>query len=345
MVGEFQPFRSHYRPTHRLELLPSVIEVENHATDMIRPRWLVELLAVFRPLQAMLWWLLTALVSLFQVPRIPSSPQDHQQELSSSPEHHHDRYWQIKSSVNGSHTPGRASMDEAASGPNEQQSAGNSLYVGTIDGLPTLVNTLAQEPAMQADSGESSPSVQQLSSSVSSGVLSPSGTQSGHDTTITTITTPSISNDRPEPGDVTDEYESARLEFTKNGYLITGIQEKKGVRISMDTQGEVSIMRSVVFNKLGLPLEPCTESLVPFRIAADTTSIPTIGKVRVDWRFAQGLKTYETDFYVVENDQFDVLIGLPTILRYKLLQPSSDIPTVMARNHLERGMTGGFFNS
>ncbi|GKZ99157.1 hypothetical protein AnigIFM60653_003362 [Aspergillus niger] len=134
------------------------------------------------------------------------------------------------------------------------------------------------------------------------------------------ITTPLLPNGRPHPGDFFDDYEPARLEFTKNGYLITGSQEKQGVRISIDTQGEVSIMRSGVFNKLGLPLEPCTESLVPFRQAADTASIPTVGKVRVDWSFAQDFLTYQTDFYVVENNQFDVLIGVPTISQYKLLQ-------------------------
>ncbi|GKZ31226.1 hypothetical protein AbraIFM66950_011517 [Aspergillus brasiliensis] len=186
---------------------------------------------------------------------------------------------------------------------------------------------------MRTHSGESSPSVPQLPSSVPSSVLSPSETHSGHDTTITT---PLLPSGRSQLGDVTDEDEPAPLEFTKNGYLITGTQAKQGVRVSMDTQGEVSIMRRGVFNKLGLPLEPCTESLVPFRQATETTSIPTIGKVRADWHFAQGLKSYQTDFYVVENDQFDVLIGQPTILQYRLLQPSSDIPVVIARDHLER---------
>ncbi|RAK90837.1 hypothetical protein BO79DRAFT_208195 [Aspergillus costaricaensis CBS 115574] len=279
---------------------------------MMRPRWLAQLLAVFRPFWAILWWLLTALVSLFKVPRIYSGCWV-QKAVSLSPEHPHDRSQRNESSVNGSHTHGRASVGEVASVPNEQH--------------------LAKGPPMHTDSGESSPSDQQLPSSVPSSVLTPSETPSGHDTASTT---PLLPNDQPQSGVITDENESARLEFTRNGYLITRSQEKKGVRISMDTQAEVSIIRSVIFDKLGLPLEPCKESLMPFRIAGDTTRIPTIGKVCVDWRFAQGRKTYQTDFYVVENDQFDVLIGLPTISRYKLLQPSSDIPTAMVRNHLEQ---------
>lgn len=298
----------------------------------MRPRWLAQLLAVFRPFWAILWWLLTALVSLFKVPRIYSGCWV-QKAVSLSPEHPHDKFQHNESSINGSHTPGRASVDEVASVPNEQQSVDTPIDVGTTEGLLTLVSRLAKEPAMYTNPGESSLSDQQLPSSVPSSVLSPSETPSGHDTASTT---PLLPNGQPQSGVITDENESARLEFTRNGYLITRSQEKKGVRISMDTQAEVSIIRSVIFDKLGLPLEPCKESLMPFRIAGDTTRIPTIGKVCVDWRFAQGHKTYQTDFYVVENDQFDVLIGLPTISRYKLLQPSSDIPTVMVRNHLER---------
>ncbi|PYH55749.1 retropepsin-like aspartic protease [Aspergillus niger CBS 101883] len=299
---------------------------------MIRPRWLAVLLVIFLLLGAVIWWLFTALVSLLKVLLVPSGPRNQRQELSLSPEHN-DRSRQIRSSVNGSHTPDKASMDEAASVRNEQQSVGIPIDVGTMEGLPTLASRLAKGPDMHTNSGESSPSVQQLPSSVSSGLLSPSEINSGHDTTITT---PLLPNGRPQPGDIFDDYEPSRLAFTGNGFLITGSQKKKGVRISLDTQGEVSIMRSVVFNKLGLPLEPCTESLVPFRQAADTASIPMIGKVRVDWRFAQDIMTYQTDFYVVENNQFDVLIGLPTIVRYKLLQPRFAIPKVMARDHLER---------
>lgn len=290
----------------------------------MHPRWLAEL---FGPFQAILWWLLTALVSLFKVPRVPSDPEHQRQE----PEHPHDISRQVESSVNGSHTPSRASMDETRSVPNRRQSVEIPVDVRIIEGQPTLGDRLANGSPMRTHSGESSPSVPQLPSSVPSSVLSPSETPSGHGTTITT---PLLSTGRSQLGDDTDEDEPAPLEFTKNGYLITGIQEKQGVRVSMDTQGEVSIMRSSVFNKLGLPLKPCKESLVPFRQAAETTSIPTIGKVRVEWRFAQGLKTYQTDFYVVENDQFDVLIGQPTILQYRLLQPSSDIPVVIARDHL-----------
>lgn len=298
----------------------------------MRPRWLAQLLAVFRPFWAILWWLLTALVSLFKVPRVYSRRWV-QKAVSSSPEHHHDGSQHNESSINGSHTPGRASVDEVASVPNEQQSVDIPIDVRITEGLLTLVSRLAKEPAMYTNPGESSLSDQQLPSSVPSSVLSPSETPSGHDTGSTT---PPLPNGQPQSGDITDEYEPARLDFTRNGYLITRSQEKKGVRISMDTQGEGSIMRSVIFDKLGLPLEPCEESLVPFRIVGDTTRVPTIGKVRVDWRFAQGLKTYQTDFYVVENDQFDVLIGLPTISKYKLLQPSSDIPTVMVRDHIVR---------
>ncbi|RAH63406.1 hypothetical protein BO85DRAFT_515911 [Aspergillus piperis CBS 112811] len=292
----------------------------------MHPRWLAHLLAVFRPFRAILWWLLTALVFLFKVPRIYSSRWV-QKAVSLSPEHPQDDSKHNESSINGSHTPGRASVDGVASVSDEQQSVDIPIAGGTTEGLLALVNRLAKGPSIHTNSDESSPSDQQLPSDVPSGVLSPSETPSGQDTTTTTPLSP---NGQPQWGDITDEYELARPEFTRNGYLITRSQEKKGVRISMDTQSEVSIMRSVVFDKLGLPLEPCEQSLVSFRIAGDTTLIPTIGKVPVDWRFAQGVRTYQTDFYVVENDQFDVLIGSPTISQYKLLQPSSDIPKVMS---------------
>ncbi|BCS19448.1 retropepsin-like aspartic protease [Aspergillus puulaauensis] len=54
--------------------------------------------------------------------------------------------------------------------------------------------------------------------------------------------------------------------------------------------------------------------------------IQILGVVRgVEWRMKWGSRTYRSDFYVVEMERFDVLVGSETIRRYDLLRPCSDL--------------------
>lgn len=54
--------------------------------------------------------------------------------------------------------------------------------------------------------------------------------------------------------------------------------------------------------------------------------IQILGVVRgVEWRMKWGARTYRSDFYVVEMERFDVLVGSESIRRYDLLRPCSDL--------------------
>jgi hypothetical protein len=42
------------------------------------------------------------------------------------------------------------------------------------------------------------------------------------------------------------------------------------------------------------------------------------------WRLHEGFRTYKSDFYVLEMDLFDALVGWETIFEYDLLQLGAD---------------------
>ncbi|KAL4913782.1 hypothetical protein BDW62DRAFT_205247 [Aspergillus aurantiobrunneus] len=55
-------------------------------------------------------------------------------------------------------------------------------------------------------------------------------------------------------------------------------------------------------------------------------SIPVVGVVRrVEWLLKNGARTYISDFHVVDDDRFDILIGDDTIKQYRLLQLGDDL--------------------
>ncbi|KAL2831696.1 hypothetical protein BDW59DRAFT_123693 [Aspergillus cavernicola] len=63
--------------------------------------------------------------------------------------------------------------------------------------------------------------------------------------------------------------------------------------------------------------------------------IRVIGVVRgLEWYFKNGYRTYNSDFYIIDMDGFDVLFGSDTIHENQLLQPGPDL-----RYHLEKNAT------
>lgn len=120
--------------------------------------------------------------------------------------------------------------------------------------------------------------------------------------------------------------------FIRLGFLMTEDLQKKPILIAIDTMAEVSIMRKGIFDKLGLPLHHTSLDIVPLQTRSAETPIPPLGLVRhVDWHFALAPRTYTTDFFVVDTDQYDVLIGEREIKRYHLLHLGADIPDVVVR--------------
>ncbi|KAL3458637.1 hypothetical protein BJX64DRAFT_220803 [Aspergillus heterothallicus] len=52
---------------------------------------------------------------------------------------------------------------------------------------------------------------------------------------------------------------------------------------------------------------------------------------RVIWQLGKGYKTYKSDFYILDMDQFDVLIGRDTIFDYNIYNLGTDIATHLRR--------------
>ncbi|KAL4780593.1 hypothetical protein BJX76DRAFT_337594 [Aspergillus varians] len=103
---------------------------------------------------------------------------------------------------------------------------------------------------------------------------------------------------------------------------------------SIDTQlRPINLMRRAVWDRLnGIgrgELMPINERYIEFM---GLKSIQVIGVARgVEWYFKNGYKIYTSDFHIIENDHFDVLIGTRTIVEYELLKLGTDL-----RYHLER---------
>ncbi|KAL4941868.1 hypothetical protein BDV06DRAFT_222699 [Aspergillus oleicola] len=98
---------------------------------------------------------------------------------------------------------------------------------------------------------------------------------------------------------------------------------------SLDTQlNKINVMRGEIWDRLSEDgrrgsLEPADDVYVK---PLGPGLIPVRGVVRnVEWYLKNGQITYTSDFYVVENDRFDVLIGDDTIRQYRLLEFGADV--------------------
>ncbi|KAF7591692.1 hypothetical protein BBP40_001200 [Aspergillus hancockii] len=193
--------------------------------------------------------------------------------------------------------------------------------------------------------GESNCSTHRQPSRVPSSLFSTKGTKDGLSENETTATTPLPPTDHPVPSqrsiqrptgsELIEELSSKDDDYIRGGYLITGKSQKEWARFKLDTGAAVNVLRRGIFEGLDCSLLPCGEEvLVPLQTGSEITrSIQPIGIVRdIDWHFAKGTKTYTSDFYVVDTDQYDAIIGRQTINECRFFVPSEDIPKVIERS-------------
>ncbi|OJJ43535.1 hypothetical protein ASPZODRAFT_895003 [Penicilliopsis zonata CBS 506.65] len=125
---------------------------------------------------------------------------------------------------------------------------------------------------------------------------------------------------------------SIQENYTRPVYLITATNRKIHALAALDTQAGVNIMRKDIFTELGLDLEESDIALTPLHTSsASNVEIQPIGLVRnVDWHFGdEETRTYTADFYVVDTDQYDLLIGQSTLDRCRLINVA--VPRVQVR--------------
>ena len=190
------------------------------------------------------------------------------------------------------------------------------------DRLPGLVLGAPVQPIHE----ESGPSTQPQPSPVPSSLFM--NTCCENDTTMTTpaSATGQILVEAPI------EQVSTGSKFKPTGYLTPSTRDKILVKFSLDTGAGVSTMRRSIYEQLDLPLQPCSGVLLPVGTGSGKSPIKPLGIVQqVAWHFSQRTKTYTADFHVIDDDQYDVIIGQPEIEQYALLQPSADIGPVVVR--------------
>ncbi|KAL4951075.1 hypothetical protein BDW69DRAFT_170802 [Aspergillus filifer] len=103
-----------------------------------------------------------------------------------------------------------------------------------------------------------------------------------------------------------------------------GPKQTQQATASFETRSlKINLMHSKIWN--GLSENGRRGSLEPagniYMNPTGSESIPVRGVARnVEWYFKNGPRTYISDFYVMEDDRFDVLIGCVTAWQYRLLE-------------------------
>ncbi|PYI08380.1 hypothetical protein BO78DRAFT_441838 [Aspergillus sclerotiicarbonarius CBS 121057] len=109
-------------------------------------------------------------------------------------------------------------------------------------------------------------------------------------------------------------------DWVDEGYLIGCNEKKESAMIYLHTASEVSVMRRGLFDKLDLAIEEASDTLIPYRNTGSSNTIKTLGIARnVSWGFTKKDPVYQTDFYVVNSDQVDVIIGKRELIMYGLV--------------------------
>ncbi|KAL2812513.1 hypothetical protein BJX63DRAFT_244614 [Aspergillus granulosus] len=109
-------------------------------------------------------------------------------------------------------------------------------------------------------------------------------------------------------------------------------KEVWGMMAGLDTGSKVNLMSRHHFDRLqrahNIQMYRARKDIVPL----NGKQMKAHGIARgVLWQFGKGFKTYKSDFYILDMDQFDVLIGEKTISKYELLSPGAD-----TQRHLRR---------
>jgi hypothetical protein len=100
---------------------------------------------------------------------------------------------------------------------------------------------------------------------------------------------------------------------------VNGTQRFK--RATLDSGAEVSMVASDVVEDIGIEIrEPSpTESAIRL-VFPEEGSIEPLGQVEIEWCFQDGRDVYKSTFWVLDTEDFDILIGGPLISKHKLFK-------------------------
>jgi hypothetical protein len=103
-------------------------------------------------------------------------------------------------------------------------------------------------------------------------------------------------------------------------YVANGNGRKECRRVLLDTGASVNVMAKDVQRDTGYEMEPCDGLIKPF----EAKPIKPLGIVRgVQWNFTDGAKTFVEDFFVIDTDEFDTLLGKYCLERNGILRFST----------------------
>jgi hypothetical protein len=119
--------------------------------------------------------------------------------------------------------------------------------------------------------------------------------------------------------------------FTYVTYVIAldanGAQHPK--RATLDSGSEVSIVASDVVEGLGITVrQPSAGEAAIQLLFPREEPVEPLGQAEVEWYFqnSQGEpKVYKSVFWVLDSEEFDILVGAPLIDEHKLFKPKRSI--------------------
>jgi hypothetical protein len=94
--------------------------------------------------------------------------------------------------------------------------------------------------------------------------------------------------------------------------------EKLFRRLTVDTGAELNLISHYVCQDLGIEPEP--KSINDHSNSESVGPAQALGRISVQWQFKGGEKTFNTSFWVLKTEAFDVLIGRTFIEENRLLK-------------------------
>jgi hypothetical protein len=92
-------------------------------------------------------------------------------------------------------------------------------------------------------------------------------------------------------------------------------------RATLDSGAEVSMVASDIVQDLGIKIrKPTTEGVTIKLVFPDEGSVEPAGQADIEWCFQDGKKVYKSAFWVLDTENFDILIGGPLIKEHNLFK-------------------------
>ncbi|KAL2831694.1 hypothetical protein BDW59DRAFT_139849 [Aspergillus cavernicola] len=108
--------------------------------------------------------------------------------------------------------------------------------------------------------------------------------------------------------------------------MLFGPQREKPVyrRLLLDFQGNLDTLSDDIARLLNLPFTPYNGAEV--RLPNGSLVKPE-GTLEVKWQLYEGSRPYKTKLLVIKNSDFDMILGISSIQRYKLWEEDCNIQT------------------